>query len=702
MAKRLHPSPADYLVIAVSPAMIMTLVGSLIFFLLAILYQGQYPERLHFVMALFIFAAVLIGRISIEMGSEYALGYATPLAIVTILALQKFVEYPPGPLATYSLPINTGLIGLIWWCAHKLTWDCTFIDESKEESGEGVLKTMGLDPRQEKPRKRGQNSFSGATPPPPERASAKKSSDPLLGKETPREAKPRPHSGGVWVVYFSLAALPIFGFGQRFIPAADQEQRRYVFLLLAVYVASGLGLLLTTSFLGLRRYLRGRQLQMPATMALSWVTIGCILAAAILAFALLLPRPSPEYAISELPWRMTSADRSASKYAVGKEGTPDANKNAASGEDHSPPAARKNRTPPPSGPKGTESSKTAEDTKAGSSGEGAKGGSQDQGGKSGAQDQGAKGQSQEQSGKSGSQDQGGKSGTQDQGAKGQSQEQGDKSGSAEQKSQADSKGGSQGDDAKGRSGEQKSDKGEEKGSKGGSSGGRSQKTARDNRGGNRDAKSQQPSQGGRSQQNSPPPPPPPARAPKLPSLPLAAALKWLLYLAMAVAIGYALWRSRAAVADALRDFLNAWRAFWARLFGGKAAEAAAEGEAAAAPGPAPKRLSEFVDPFASGWAERWPPDTLVQYSFAALEAWGRENGFPRAPEQTPHEFAEGVGDRAKRLARPSRRLAELYCRVAYAPGTLAPAAAAPLREFWAHVQTSSLAPPAAASGSGGT
>src|SRR4030042_6006304 len=86
-------------------------------------------------------------RISSEMGSAYASAYAAPLAIVTILAINRFVEYPGGAAASYSFFINVGLIGLIWWCAHKLTWDCTFIDESKDESGEGVLHTMGLDRR---------------------------------------------------------------------------------------------------------------------------------------------------------------------------------------------------------------------------------------------------------------------------------------------------------------------------------------------------------------------------------------------------------------------------------------------------------------------------------------------------------------------------------------------------------------------------
>ena len=91
-----------------------------------------------------------------------------------------------------------------------------------------------------------------------------------------RRDKP-PHSPGKWVVYFSLAALPLFGFGQWFIPADDGESRQYAFQLLMVYVASGLGLLLTTSFLGLRRYLRQRRLEMPNEMTVVWLGAGAIL-----------------------------------------------------------------------------------------------------------------------------------------------------------------------------------------------------------------------------------------------------------------------------------------------------------------------------------------------------------------------------------------------------------------------------------------
>ncbi len=63
---------ADYVTIAVSPALIMALVGSLVFFLIEVMYVGEYQARLMYVFALFVFAAVLVARISIESGSEYA------------------------------------------------------------------------------------------------------------------------------------------------------------------------------------------------------------------------------------------------------------------------------------------------------------------------------------------------------------------------------------------------------------------------------------------------------------------------------------------------------------------------------------------------------------------------------------------------------------------------------------------------------
>jgi len=310
MATRYNKTLADYVVIAISPALIMTLVGSLVFFLLEIFYQGNFTGRLHYILTLFIFAAVLIGRISIEDSKERAALFAVPLAIATLLAITRFVQFQ-GVLGQASLIINCGLVGLIWWCAHKLTWDCTMIDETEPGSGEGLLDAAGL----------GQTEARSASEVAPTETATRSASEEAPGRWNAwRSPRGKPHAPGVWVVYFSLAALPLFGLGQLAIPVAQTGQRRYAFGLLAVYVASGLGLLLTTSFLGLRRYLRQRRLPMPMLMAGTWIALGCMLIFAVMGLALLLPRPNAEFAASQIPFVMGSPDQKPSKHGVGNDG----------------------------------------------------------------------------------------------------------------------------------------------------------------------------------------------------------------------------------------------------------------------------------------------------------------------------------------------------------------------------------------------
>ena len=72
MARRLRQTLMDYMVIGISPALIMGMVGSLLFFLLTVFYHGQHETRLHFIFAMFTMAIVLIARISMEEGIEYA------------------------------------------------------------------------------------------------------------------------------------------------------------------------------------------------------------------------------------------------------------------------------------------------------------------------------------------------------------------------------------------------------------------------------------------------------------------------------------------------------------------------------------------------------------------------------------------------------------------------------------------------------
>jgi len=279
MARRTRKKTlADYVVIAISPVLIMTLVGSLAFFLLELTYHGQFEVRMKWILFWFVLAAVLVARIAIEQGKEYASLFGLVLTAAVALAVVRLVD---------QILLGWTLLGVTWWCTWKLTYDCTLIDDRADASGEGLLQAAGLD-----------------TP-----ADADGSNGSARERRTV-------HAPGKWVVYFSLAALPLFGAGQLVIPSKDTAARAYGFSLVGVYVASALGLLLTTSFLGLRRYLRQRKLQMPAAMTRTWLAMGTGLALAILCLALLLPQPQGEYSVTALVDNVDAKLRGASRFAV--------------------------------------------------------------------------------------------------------------------------------------------------------------------------------------------------------------------------------------------------------------------------------------------------------------------------------------------------------------------------------------------------
>ena len=317
MARRLKKTLLDYLVIAISPALIMTMVGSLVFFLIQVFYRGNFQGRLQYILALFVMAAVLIARISIENGRERAILFAIPLGIVTLLAINRFVQFQGGMLESLTFYINCGLIAVVWWSSDKLTWDCTLINEDEEDSGEGLLEAVGLDRSQKASLK------EEIAPALPEIEATTSRDEPPSWWQRFIERRRRPHTPGVWVIYFSLAALPLFGVGQLFIPVADLSARQNAFDLLCVYTASGLGLLLATSFLGLRRYLRQRRQEMPLLIVNLWLTIGGIMIAGVMLLAMLLPRPNAEYAVSEPLFRIGSPDQQPSQNAPGSDGVKD-------------------------------------------------------------------------------------------------------------------------------------------------------------------------------------------------------------------------------------------------------------------------------------------------------------------------------------------------------------------------------------------
>jgi hypothetical protein len=312
--KREPPTAADVIVTALSPVLIMGLVGSLVFFLAEVFYAGQYENRLLYTLFFFVGGAVLVGRVAVAVDRARAWMYGGILALVTFIALRTWVQYPEGSAMTvFKDLINVALIGVVWWSSNRLTWDCTFIDDSRPGSGKGLLAAAGWEKR------------PGVRPDVVEDVQEdERRYDPGMQgwyqryDQWQKARAKKPHTPGLTVVYFSLAALPIFGLGQTLIPADEAGRRAYTFWLAAVYVGSGLGLLLTTSFLGLRRYLRQRKLKMPVTMTATWMGLGAVLIVMFLAVGALLPRPFSETP----PWNPTRAftpDRKASDLAVNRD-----------------------------------------------------------------------------------------------------------------------------------------------------------------------------------------------------------------------------------------------------------------------------------------------------------------------------------------------------------------------------------------------
>lgn len=283
--RRPRPTLGDYFAIGIAPALIVVLVGSLIFFLVEVLYRGDHGGRLRWTLGWFTLASVLITRIALELGSTRGFLYGFALGGATALSLIRYVEPPFAGLA---------LLAVSWACVDRLVRDCTLIDEDDDATGEGLLDVAGL----------GERATDALTERSPGRilyvqyATREARAAMSAPNQPPPQKLTRPP--GLWVVGFSLAALPIFGLGQVLLPGSDTGRREIAFTYLWFYLLSAFGLLLTTSFLGLRRYLRQRRVPMPASIARSWLTRGTLTAVTMMLLGLLLPRPDAAYSLPAL------------------------------------------------------------------------------------------------------------------------------------------------------------------------------------------------------------------------------------------------------------------------------------------------------------------------------------------------------------------------------------------------------------------
>ncbi|QJW99518.1 DUF4129 domain-containing protein [Frigoriglobus tundricola] len=623
-AEREPPSVTDYVVTGIGPALVMLMVGSLVFFLVEVLYAGKYSDRLLYTFFFFVMGAVLVARISIQFDAARATAYGLGLAIVTYLALLSYVEYPSGWLKSWGWLVNLGLMVVVWFSAHKLTWDCTHIDETRASSGRGLLSAAGLDADDQNstPASGGhqppEQPKTGPTEPARPGQNAKKKKKKKGKKAEPdsrlwdwiekykahrEEQRKAGHTPGVWVLYFALAALPLFALGQSLVDIDDDKRRRATFLQMTVYVASALALLVTTSLLGVRRYLRQRKAKVPIGLTLSWLGLGGVLIVVFLALGAFLPRPH-----SEVPWfgieRAGKSDREASKYAQLSD-------SAGKGEG-----------------RGGNQSKAGDGNASGKGGQPGGGSKGDKGG-------GGKGQ-------------GGKGG----------KSKGDQSGGKD-------KGGGKG---KGDDSEAKKDDSNDRDSKGNES--EDQEDTKDEgKSGERDTGS-------------------PSRTPLGGVLDkVAGVVKWLVFALVAVLVIFGLFfgvlKYLAPFTDWARRWLEGIRAWWASLFGPSSVArktAAAEAQPLAPVRPPP--FSAYSNPFADGTAEGRDTAELVAYTFEALDAWAWDRDSGREPTETPLEFVGRLGEAFPDHANAYGKLATLYARMAYSRRPLPATARSTLEAAW--------------------
>ena len=300
----------------ISPILIMLMLGSLVYFLIDVLYAGDYSGRLLYTFTFYVIGAVLIARIAIEQGYTYAGIYIVGLGGACFVAMMTFVKYPDGAMKALGPIVNLVLMALVWWSANKLTWDCTHFDEGRKASGQGILAATGLDEHSAfavKPQ-----SVEEVEPQPKKRKQNQSWLERLREHRDSQKAKP--HTPGTWVLYFSLAAIPLFALGQSLVAVEDDARRWSAFIEMAVYVGSGLGLLSTTSLMGLHRYLDERSARISATLTISWLGISFGLIVMFLAVAALLPRPHSESSVLSFV-KAGSEDRKASKNAMVKGGS---------------------------------------------------------------------------------------------------------------------------------------------------------------------------------------------------------------------------------------------------------------------------------------------------------------------------------------------------------------------------------------------
>lgn len=644
----------DFVALILNPVLVMMMVGSLVFLLQESFYRGDFPMRLRWVSGLFVFAAVLIAWITIEMGRSRAGLYLSPLFILGVVALNRFVESHILGIPAFTTIFHVLVVVSVWLVCHHLMVDCLLLDENSAPSlGTGLLE--GWSRPVTAPRSAAKMSDPGDEA---ERVPGGEGKNGALSFWFDRIYPDRPQGPpGQSVLYVLLGGLAVIALAGLNGPAPGTVTYA------AGYVVAGLGLLMTTNLLQLRLYLCGRNLAMPGDAVRGWMIVGGAVVIGGLLVAWVLPKP----AIPTWSWGVYLKSPLRRASALASRGMEPANapssKDAAAGDSRA--LSGKTASAESSDDKQAAGTKSGEESANGD----------ETGGKSGGE---SSGQSENDRGNN-------QPGTEARGSRSANKESSkykDASQTADSQSTSSE---SPGPESPTPDADRSRGVGREKSSRSFDGSDRSERGTSDRGRGQKDQPGSQGEQGTRAvgTQNE-------ADRPQESQTDSAAEDRWesfrrslpqvglnqvasglallmriMVTLAFLAAVVWLAWRYRQEIQEVLRQWWEQLRRLLEAFFRRKGVSSEVEPPPVSASPKAPP-FASFRDPFASGLAASQSPVWLVVYSFEALQAWGEGLGVPRDPDETPKEYARRL--RARNLIDPAAfdRLCELYNLVAYA------------------------------------
>ena len=629
--KKLRPDGLDFFLAAIAPIFIIGMIGSLVYFVITVCYQGSYTERLMWILGLYTIAAVLIARIAIEQSRPLAFTYMFVLAAATLVVTPQFFVVS-GAMALFSFPILVCLLVMVAVLADRITWDCTSMNEQVQSTGVGLLQSLGLVKSE-----RIQSAMKS-------RSMSTTAESPTVNANSKKSATKRKHNPGVWVLYFALLALPLFGIGQMVIRSPGD--RRWAFTYLFIYLLSSLFLLVLISLLSLRKYLRERGVPMETSFAMRWLAIGMTSVFTVLFVLSLLPIPSQSFLSMDLPFRISSRDDlKVSQWGWGREGAqgegPELGKEV-EGKPQGQPAAiqkpQQNKNAQQNDPK---------------DGDGKPSENQSDG---------------QHDGKSQSADGTQKGDKQGDGKKGKpgGEPKSDPQGSLEQKGN-EQKGQPKPDSAADKIDQAKPDK------RNPPAGDKLRQKDKDG------SEQRKPDQAQLQQQQQ-----------QAPSMAIQwnfpAVLQWLVMLILLIVSIVLGMKYRKELAESIKRFGDWLRALFGRK--GKSMnplDQTDEGTSTIADLYPP--FHTFANPFAVG--SGWSREQMVRHMYRAVMSWGYEHRVVRREDETPEEFIRRLFLRFPEQQELMSKLGMLYNRIAYARGAVSQAELKPMTELWQWLSKSS-------------